>query len=208
MSKVLIVCAQRYNGHELWVALMTLQQRNHTFEVVSTECTIQDEITLRPNVTDRTVYEIALEEANTFDGMMVVSGNMEDTEAYWDDTHVLSLLKAFKQLNKPIAAICCSVPTLSPVVKDTKVSFFPLIRSKQRLKAAGAILQTVAVTVHNNIATAEHQMATQMWSQEFCNLLEGKVPDNVLVDSGYVPQGRPRKFKPEIQKFLDARTTK
>ena len=209
MSKVLVICAKRYNGHELWTLLGILQERNHTFEVVSQETLIRDELTLQPNTIERTVYQVTPEAVGLFDAVCVVSGNMADTEAYWTDKHVISLLQAARAIDLTIAAICCSVPTLGPVVKDTKVSFFPLVRSKHHLQNYGAILQTVSVTVDQNTVTAENQMVTQMWAGEICNLLEGLPPTFKLVDSGFTPKGSQRKMSKEVRAAIDAdRTSK
>jgi putative intracellular protease/amidase len=201
MSKVLVVCARRYNCHELWTALGVMQERGHEFEVVSTDKTIKDELTLRPNTIKRTVYEV--DDIELFDAIMIVSGNMKDTEAYWDDKTVLKLISDINQDDGVVAAICCSVPTIRQVANGKQVSFYPLVRSRERLRDAGAILKTVALTVDGRLVTAEHQMATQMWAEEFCNVLEGLPPEYNLQDSGYVPKGRPRRITPELQKIMD-----
>lgn len=205
MSHVLVICAQRYNGHELWTALGVMQNRGHTFEVVSTQTIIRDELTLQPNTIARTVYQVALEEVGTtFEGVMVVSGNMPDTEAYWTDKQVLALFHQANSLDLPMAAICCSVPTIRYEAKGKHVSFFPLVRSREALENAGAILCTVALTVDKNLVTAEHQMASQMWAIEFCNMLEGKPAEYNLRDSGYTPKGRERKLKPDVARAMAA----
>lgn len=208
--KVLVICAKRYNGHELWSLLGILVERNVQFEVVSQETLIRDELTLQPNTIDRTVYQVAPDQQtlDAFDGIIVVSGNMDDTEAYWTDNHVISLLEAFRASDKTVAAICCSVPTLAPVCRDVKVSYFPLVRSKQRLLKFGAILEPVSLTVDGKTITAENQMMTQMWATEICNVLEGKDPQFVLRPSGYTPKGSPRILPQEIQNTIDAAKAK
>ena len=204
MSHVLVVCAKRYNGHELWVALGVMQARGHTFEVVSQAPQIRDELTLRPNTIKRTVWDVDPIEAPNFDGIMIVSGNMADTEAYWDDRHVQSLIKAINTEHKAVGAICCSVPTISGVASGKKVSFYPLVRSRERLRNAGAILQTVALSVDGNLITAEHQMASQVWAEEFCNFLEGLPQQHVFVDSQYTPRGRERKPIADLERLKTA----
>lgn len=198
-----MVCAKRYNGHELWTALGVLQERGHSFEVVSQDTIIRDELTFRPNTIKRKVHEVDPKELDDFDAIMIVSGNMKDTEAYWDDKHVLELIKGTDARQGAVAAICCSVPTIRQVAGGKRVSFFPLVRSRERLLAEGAILQTVAVSVDQKLVTAEHQMATQMWAEEFCNVLEGKEPEYHLQDSGYTPKGRPRRIPPDMQRIMD-----
>lgn len=198
MSHILVVCARRYNGHELWTALGVIKERGHSFEVVSTDYIIQDEITMQPNRIKHTIFEKEYT-AEEFDAFMIVSGNMADTEAYWRHPTVLKLIEDANELNHPIAAICCSVPTIREVAEAKKVSFFPLLRSRELLKNAGAILMTVALTRDQNLVTAEHQMASQMWAEEFCNLIEGKPTQYNLIDSGFVPMGNERKPIPAVE---------
>lgn len=203
MGKVLVICARRYNGHELWTLLGVLKQRGFKFEVVSTANIIKDELTFKPNIVDRLVYDVTPDSIVDFEAVCVVSGNMADTEAYWTDKHVQSLLERGRKEDKVIAAICCSVPTLAPVVRDVKVSFFPLVRSRQRLQNHGAVLQTVSLTVDQRTVTAENQMITQMWAEEICNMLEGVPQQTVLVDSGFTPKGRERKMPKDVRVVID-----
>lgn len=200
MTHVLVVCARQYNGHELWVALGVMAQRGHTFELLSTGKIIEDEVTHERNRIAKLVGDVpASELGTTYGAFMVVSGNMRDTEAYWRNDVVLSYVDAANKADLPIAAICCSVPTIRNAARDKKVSFFPLVRSRQLLSDAGAILQTVALTRDKNLVTAEHQMASQMWAEEFCNMLEGKPPQYALVESNYTPRGNERKPIPLVE---------
>lgn len=205
MSNLLVICAKRYNGHELWTLLGILQKRGHSFEVVSQDTLIRDELTLKPNTIERTVWEVPLTSTEGFDAVCVVSGNMQDTEAYWTDLHVQSLLRNFKEDHKVCAAICCSVPTLAPIAEGVRVSFFPLMRSRDRLRRYKAILQKTSLTVDSThrIITAENQMGSWMWAEEICNMLEGKPPQHVLYDSGWSPSGSERRMQPEIRKAID-----
>jgi len=190
-TKVLVVCARRYNGHELWTALGVMQEAGLEFEVVSQAKYIEDEVTGQPNVLERKVWDVDPSEMTSkFGALMLVSGNMGDTEAYWKDNHVLGLVEAANAPLQPIAAICCSVPTIRNAARGKAVSFFPLIRSRELLTRAGAILRTVAWTVDQNLVTAEHQMATQMWAEAFVGMIYGREPPKPLHDSGYVPKGR------------------
>lgn len=205
--RILVVCARRYNGHELWTALGVMQESGLDFEVVSQAVYIEDEVTGQQNVINRTVYQVPLEELQQFDGLMIVSGNMSDTEAYWKDKHVLDMVKLMNDRVAPIAAICCSVPTIREAATGKKVSAFPLIRSKELLSRAGALYQTVALTVDQNLATAEHQMATQMWAEAYCRLVKGEEPLPPLIDSGYMPKGRSIRTPKIIQQMRNKRGT-
>lgn len=202
MKRALVVCARRYNGHELWTAFGAFKENGLTFDCVSTDYIIQDEITKRPNRIKRLVHDTEYD-PEKYDGFMIVSGNMADTEAYWHDKHVLSLFDQANAVGHPIAAICCSVPTSRNVAGGKKVSYYPLVRSRELLQEAGAILQTTALTVDKNLVTAEHQMATQMWAEEFCNLIYGRPQQYYLTESGFTPKGQERMPIEVVEKLKD-----
>lgn len=196
--KVLIIVARRYNGHELWTTLGILQQQGIDFDIVSTQTIIADEITKQPNTIELTLDQVSSLEG--YDGLMIVSGNMADTEAYWYDDRVQSLVSQAADL--PVAAICCSVPTVRNIAKGKKVSFFPLVRSRQLLSEAGALLQSVSITVDDNLVTAEHQMATQVWAESFVEMLNGHQVDLSLEDSGFEPKGKTeRRLHPTLERL-------
>lgn len=203
--RVLVVCARRYNGHELWTLLGVLQNRGVDFEVVSQDTLIRDELSMRPNKIKRKVHDVPVTEMKEWDGITVVSGNMADTELYWKDLHVESLLKEARLQDKVCAAICCSVPTLAPIVGGIKVSFFPLVRSRQRLQHYGAILRTVSLTVDKRTVTAENQMITEMWAEEIAHMLHkpDQPPLYSFNESDFTPKGFERKMPPEVRKVID-----
>lgn len=195
--KVLVVVARQFNGHELWTSLGVLKHRGHTFEVISTAKNLVDEVTGQRVVITRTLDDVP--NLTEFDALMFISGNMADTEAYWTDPRTLAYVDEAHSRHIPIAAICCSVPTIRKAAKGKRVSYFPLIRSEDLLRDAGAILSTLTYSVDDNLVTAEHQMATQMWAEAFCDVMEGKKHTIELVDSFYVPRGRERKPIPELE---------
>ncbi len=199
--KVLVVCAQRYNGHELWTLLGVLQEAGFGYEVLSTATLIEDEITYQPNIIERTIAEV--EDITDFDGIAFVSGNMKDTEAYWDNPRTLDYVRQAHERDIPIAAICCSVPTIRQAAEGKKVSYFPLLRSTERLELAGAIPQTVSITVDGKLVTAEHQMATQTWAESFVKVLNDEEVELGLTDSGFMPGGREKKPDPDLQRLRD-----
>lgn len=200
--RVLIVVARRYNGHELWTTLGTLQEAGIEFEVISSQKLISDEITHQPNSIERTIDDVHPDELKNFDGLMIISGNMQDTEAYWDHPRVLKYVDEAQKLDIVLAAICCSVPTIRNAAKNKKVSFYPLVRSKFRLEQAGAICQTISVTVDGKLVTAEHQMGTQTWAESFVEVLKGEPISLKLQDSGFTPTGRTeRKLHPRLERL-------
>lgn len=195
----MIVCDRRYNSHQFWTALDTLKKRGHTFDVISTDYIIQDEITLEASRIEQTINDIDHFDHYKYDAFMLISGNPEDTKAYWDNSIVHTYIREANELAKPIAAICMSVPTIRNIAKGKRVSFFPLLRSIELLKNAGAILTTVSLSRDQNLVTAEHEIASQVWANEFCNLLEGKPPEYNLQESGFAPKGRERKPIPAVE---------
>lgn len=204
-TSCLVVCAKRYNGHELWTLLGVLQRRGHTFEVVSTETTIHDEKTFQANTINRTLYDVMPEEVPNFDSLVIVSGNPDDTIAYWDDRHLLGLMIAFKVQEKVLGAICVSAPTLAPVAKGARVSFFPLIRSRKRLEQFGAKCMDVSLTVDatHRLVTAENQMMTEMWAEEICALLEGRPQQYPMQKSSFQFGEFQRRFPKGVEETID-----
>jgi putative intracellular protease/amidase len=162
---------------------------------------------MEPNRILRTISDVSPENTvESFDGLMIVSGNMADTEYYWKHERVLAYVETFNNQNKPIAAICCSVPTIRNAAKGKRVSFFPLVRSKTLLVSCGALPQTVTISRDDNLVTAEHQMASEVWANEFCNLIEGIPQQAIFHDSGFVPKGRERKPNKEVARLLGLAT--
>jgi putative intracellular protease/amidase len=198
--KVLVVCARRYNGHELWTALGVMQERGISFDVASTAKLIEDEVTGQANTINLTINDIEPDMVKEYDGLMFVSGNMQDTEAYWSNPRTLAYVRVAHENDMPLAAICCSVPTIRHAAKGKVVSFFPLVRSRALLAAEGAILSTISISVDGKLVTAEHQMSTQMWATHFSDIINGSEPKVDLVDSGFTPGiGHPRKPIPEVE---------
>jgi len=175
-----------------------MQEAGIEFEVISSSTLIADEITAVPNRIERTLDEVTT--LDGFDGLMIVSGNMGDTEAYWTDPRVQSLVKQAE--GYPVAAICCSVPTIRILAEGKRVSYYPLIRSRELLVRAGALPQTVSISVDGLLVTAEHQMATQTWAEMYVKVLNGEEADPHLIDSGYTPKGKSeRRLHPRLERL-------
>jgi protease I len=201
--KVLHICSQHFNGNELWTAFSVMKRRGHTVCLTSTGKIIVDEVTGERRRLKRSLDEP--QDPHKFDALIFTSGNMQDSEAYWTNKTATGYVKEFNAQGKPIAAICITVPVLAPAVDGKTVTCFPLIRSKEIMRRAGATLSPVSMVRDQNIVTAENQMMTQMWAEEFCNLLEGIPPQFVLTDSGFVPGGIPRKPIRELELIKAAR---
>lgn len=204
--RVLIVASRRFNSTELFGTISTLKTSGIKFDIasVSKDMLIFDEKTYKPARVNLWIDSVDPRTApSRYDGLVFVSGNMKDTESHWDNSRVLHLVDAFNQKSKPIAAICCSVPSIRGAAYQKKVSFYPLVRARVLLEKAGAILENVAVTADQNLVTAEHEVATKEWMEAFVYLLKtGKPPVINLRDSGFQPgkdKGFPYKKIPELE---------
>lgn len=199
--KALIVAANKYNGHELWCSIGILKQNNIKSTVIAREPVISDEITGYAINTHFTLDTFNIENLRDYDCLIFISGNMKDTEAHWKDRRVLTLVRKAMELNILIGAICCSVPTIREAAKGKRVSYFPLNRSRDLLRDAGAILSTLSVSVDDKLITAENQMVTQTWIESIVRVLNGEEVDLGWADVGDITkQGTKsnRKVPPEI----------
>lgn len=200
-SHVLVLVAQTFNSHEFWVALGILRQRGHKVTVASTDYIITDDVSGEQNRSKFLISDI--KEIDTFDALMVISGDWANIEEYWHEPKTQKIVKQFHTAEKPIAAICRAVTTIRRAAKGKRVSFFPLVRSRELLEKAGAILCSTSVTVDGNLVTAEHQMATQMWAEAFCAVLEKKTPEIMLKPVESEPSKIERKPIPELEVLKD-----
>jgi putative intracellular protease/amidase len=193
--KVLVCTVKQFNGHELWAALATLQKHGIEFEVVSQEYIIRDEVDGKRHKVVRLWNEVH----DTFDGIMVVSGDPRWTEKMWKDRYLERIVR--KHEGKPVAAICASVPAIRYVTAGKKVSTYPLIRAKQLLQDAGAILTNMSLCVDTPVVTAENQLRSKGWAEAFCALVEGKDPDTGVYESNFAFKLKERKPIPEVERL-------
>jgi putative intracellular protease/amidase len=200
MTHILVVCSRRYNGHELWVALGVLAKRGHTFDLLSTSHVIEDEDSHKKNKIKMLVGDVdKIEIGHKYQAFMIISGNPKDTEDYWHNDTVRDYVKKANAFGLPIAAICASVPSIRDAADGKHVSYFPLIRSRELLRTAGAFPQSVALTRDANLVTAEHEMVTFAWAEEFCNLIEGLPQEHFFTPSAFTPKGGERKPIPIVE---------
>lgn len=207
--KVLILISRRYNPRELWGALKVLQQANIAMDLCSTGLVVQNEENPKEAFTlSMTVDVLKSRTSKDYSGVMVISGNPKDTEVYYKDVHVQRLIKELNQDNKPIAGICAAVPSIAPAVKGKKVSWFPLMKSREILTRAGAILTEVGLTLDQNVITAENEWMTKPWSEAFRDMVLGKEPViPVLVPSGHRPKQIPRRKNPILEALRGPNTS-
>ena len=192
MSNVLVISARLFNSTEFWMTLGILQNRGHTFEVVSTKHVIQDAETLKGFRLERTVKEVnAIVEmvGDKFDAIVIISGRVDFTQANWMNPFILNLIRAAESKNKPIATTGYAVPTIREVVEGKAISFYPATNVRSIMVRADAVLRNAEVTVSQNVITAEHPHAARMMVIELCNMLEGKPTEFNLPDKGFETRG-------------------
>jgi putative intracellular protease/amidase len=196
---VLVLTVNKYNGHELWSGLGILQSRGHTFKIASTTLLIEDETTGGYNRAHMVWNDLKKQDLEEYDGLMIVSGDPKQTEKMWKDHQIEFLVGNFAE--QPVAAICAAVPAIRYITAGKRVAFYPLVRARQLLGDAGAILTALSVCVDANLVTAESQARSREWANYFCDLLEGIDPEFNLIDSGHVPKGKPRRPLPEVERL-------
>jgi putative intracellular protease/amidase len=189
-THVLVICARRYNPHELYTVIDVLDARGYSPSIVSTDSVIQDMYTGEPF---RATY--SLETAGQYhtvsSGIIFVEGELKDTQVLWTDKTVLEVVASFNQGRRPIAAIGTAVPCIRLVSCYKQVSFFPLnLEMKDLLTKAGADPSGKTVTRDDNIVTGEHHQAARLVADEFCNLLDGAPWELVTHNSEFKPDGR------------------
>jgi len=205
MKKVLVVVSNRYNGHELWTTLGVLKHAQIQAVVVAIKPVISDEITGFSVYTHDTVDAFDLTSMKDFCALLIVSGNMEDTEAHWRNEKIKRMVEEAMHADFVIAAICCSVPTIRYAAKGKHVSPFPLIRSKELLTQAGALISTLSVSVDGKLITAENQMVTQTWAECIVKCIQGEDASLNFNDVGdiTVRNLRPRKPDKDLKRIRD-----
>jgi hypothetical protein len=198
MSRVLVCITQGFNGAEMFAMLHTLTERGHTFDVVAPKKGyIWDDFDLKkPYKLNKDYWD---DDVFDYDGLVVITGDPKLSRKAAKDWRLRRIVLAYK--DKPVASICTAVSAIRWICEGKRVAAFPLLRVREQLSDAGAIVTRLSVCVDGNIVTAESQVKSEEWSNFFCDLLEGKTPDFNLKDSGYLPVGIPRYTHPEIVKL-------
>lgn len=204
MAKVLILVVRRYNKNEFWPLLRTLLDRGHEFDIASTSHNIMDEKYFEPNTIEHLIEDI--KSFDGYDAIVLVSGNPQDTEAFWHDERILSLVQQAREQDAVIGAICAAVPAIRKVSKGIEVSAFPLRKAVELLEDEGVIISSRSLTTDKRTVTGENEVTTLMWAENICDLLEGKKPSNVLHESAFKRKLGERRPMPEvvrIQKIIE-----
>jgi len=198
--KALVCTAKRYNGHEFWTTLGVLQKNEIAFTVLSQDEIIFDEITGKRVRAHGVLSAFDPLNLKRYNALIFISGNMKDTESYWNDPNALSLVDKAKELDLVIAAICCSVPTIRNAAKGKKVAHFPLMRATDLLTRAGAIPTYLSLEIDRKLITAENQMVTQLWAECIVSVIKGQGVSLKLTPIGdlTLKLGRSRKPNPEL----------
>lgn len=172
----LIIVSTLYNARELWGAMKVLKNNDINVQVISLkpDCIIQDEEGPQTMKVHGTIQDFDLGDVPNFDALLIISGALKQTQAHWNNNKVKAIVEEFDKHEKIVSAICCSVPSIRWVCDGKKVAFFPLNRSMELMKSAGAEYTAMSVTWDDRIVTAEHQVATKQWAQTIAEKVHGK----------------------------------
>lgn len=203
--KLLLICTQAFNPIEFWTVLGVAKERGVDVDIASTNKVIQNEDTKKRHRIKLTVGDLLDKDLSEYDGLVFTSGDMNMTKKNWHDDRLHVIVDGFHDRDKVIAATCGSVPIIRFAAKGKRVSFFPLVASRQLLEDAGAIPSPVCLTRDDPIVTAEFPAASEMWAEEICNVLEGRPPQYEFTESGFTPKGRERMPIPEVVLIQEGR---
>jgi len=160
-KKILVVVAQRFNELEF----LAVKEEFSKPQYDTTYSSIADHIIGELHYRRFKVNNINNISNGPYDLAITSSGNLVASQELWRHPKILKIFKSTHESGGLVASVCLSVPTLAfaDVVKDTKVSFYPLEESKVILKQAGAILTQEPMMNDNRVITAKTQMSTVQW---------------------------------------------
>lgn len=207
--KVLVIIPWQYNRSELWTALGVMLKRGIEFEVVSLTKRVKADGPMPEGIgeeslrLDHTVYEI--DSMEPYAGIQIQSGSLESMEEIWFDKKVRQLVEEVGRDNKPASSACHGGVALRFIAEGKKISCYPLQKSKDLLRKAGAWWCSLSITVDGNLITGETQISMQTVTELFCDMLEGHEVSINLTDA--LPLMRthsklPRRLPTEIERAI------
>lgn len=173
-SKVLVLVASNFNGHELFVTLHHLLEAEFETTVIALEAIIEDELTLERIRVHCTVDEFDMATLPEYDAFIASSGAPKWCKQHQDHPKVLQIVDWFVEHDKVLSAYCLSVPVIRVALRGKRTACFPLNAVVDVLRRSGAILTGRSLESDGNVVTAETQMSTQNSIQEVIRLLRRK----------------------------------
>lgn len=202
-KKILVVTARRFNPREFWGVLKPLQQNGYQCDVVGLVDVVWSEDESPSYALEHTVYDV--DSLEDYVGIVFISGNPEDTEALWHDEKCRELAREAGAQELVIGAVCSAVPAIRDAADGYKVSVYPLQRSLFLLRMAGAEPVEVSLQTDRNIVTAENEQMTEMWVENFLDVLEGRPPTHVLEKSPFEHRTYERPAIPELERIKEVK---
>jgi 4-methyl-5(b-hydroxyethyl)-thiazole monophosphate biosynthesis len=119
-------------------------------------------------VPDRPIAEI---QASEFD-MLVLPGGLKGTQALQQDPHVTRLLRAFRDADRYIAAICAAPAVLAAhgMIAGRRLTSHPSVKDQ----LAGAIYDEGRVVVDGRLVTSRGPGTAMEFAMALVEILEGK----------------------------------
>lgn len=170
---ILVVTAWAYNPHELWPILTAIRKEHGTFTVLAEKPIIEEEYGKWRGKRNLPRYSVTTindfkNDIESYDGLVITSGQRTATEKLHYDKKLLEIVKAFDDQKKPIAAICVSVPVLRFIMKGRRCTCFPSYADL--LKENGAIYEDRTCVVDKNVITVPAEIWVTVMMDKF---LEG-----------------------------------
>ena len=172
MTRVLVMTAWAYNPFEFWTILKNIQNENWEFKVISTNSVIEEEKTANERFAVDTLENFDIETIKEYDGLVLSGGNFICVSKYYYDPYARNIVLEFNKLNKPLAAVCATVPIMRYVLKGKKATAFPTTKVLSLLKNAGVIVTNNTLEVDGNCITAQHEEAADQMMKEFISKIK------------------------------------
>ena len=173
-TRVLVLVASNFNGHELFVTLHHLLEAEFKTTVIALEEIIEDELTAERLHVHSTVDEFDMATLPEYEAFIASSGAPKWCKQHQNHPKVLSIVDWFVENDKILSAYCLSVPVIRAALQGKRTACFPLNAVVDVLTRAGAILTGNSLETDGNVVTAETQMSTQNSIQEVIRLLRRK----------------------------------
>lgn len=185
MAKILLLAGDFVEDYEIMVPFQALQMVGHQVDAVCPDKAAGDTIktaihdfegdqtyTEKPGHNFTLNADFAAAQASQYDALVIPGGRAPEYLRL--NPEVLSLIQAFQQQNKPIAAIChgAQLLTAAKVVEGKTISAYPACAPE--VEAAGGRYQNIEMDqahTDGNLVTAPAWPAHPAWLAQLLKLL-------------------------------------
>ena len=173
-AKILIVATDGFEEWELFGPKQMLEQRGATVSLASLDLNpIQATVHDDPGKTIRPDMTIDEARASDFDAL-VLPGGVRNPDQLRMHGNVITLIGAFAEQGKPVAAICHGPWLLveADLIRGRTVTGWPSIRTD--LKNAGARVVDEAAAVDGNIVTSRNPNDVEAFTNALIGIVESR----------------------------------